>query len=638
MSKKRSKLSRKLSRTLMVLAIPIFVLTTGSFFNHSQDLIRQESMERLNNILNTTVLRVSGFMTTVETAAKSNTWMIEEHFSPDSLMAVCRRIVQLNSSVISCTVSTEPNSFPEFGPNFSVYTVDEGDTIVTVRETDFDYYDREWYETTRKTGKASWVTPFSDFMEGYINYKEAVASYCVPLRSKHGRISGVVSVDFSFEALSKDVFDMETPYSSSYYILIDGDGRYLIHPETSLLFKKTIFSEDSPSDNEDMKALGREMTEGNKGMMHVKIGDKLCYVCYAPVPDTNWSMALICHEDEVLEDYQHLAYYIVGFIIVGLVLIWLLAYRVVRRNIKPVNELLEITNQIAEGNYDVKIPESNRKDSVSQMQNGFILMRRALASHRDEAKRAAEELKEENEKLEKAMQLAEKTAKSKGAFVDGVVEQIHKPITIVEGLVNVWRSSLVARDAGKKLQAEEMTTVINTMKFNATRLRRMSQMLWDSSDTRAADDTVYLKTDDVSCNVVARECIEHTKKLFPSLVFRMESELPDSLCIRSNYLYVTRTLRELLYNSAKYSDGLHISLCITRTENTVRFTIEDVGQGIPEEMHDTVFLPFMKVKNMTDGIGLGLPLCKRHVTSLGGDLIFDASYKQGCRMIVELPK
>ena len=37
------------------------------------------------------------------------------------------------------------------------------------------------------------------------------------------------------------------------------------------------------------------------------------------------------------------------------------------------------------------------------------------------------------------------------------------------------------------------------------------------------------------------------------------------------------------------------------------------------------------------GLGLGLPLCKRHVTSLGGDIIHDASYQKGCRFIVESP-
>ena len=41
---------------------------------------------------------------------------------------------------------------------------------------------------------------------------------------------------------------------------------------------------------------------------------------------------------------------------------------------------------------------------------------------------------------------------------------------------------------------------------------------------------------------------------------------------------------------------------------------------------------------MTEGLGLGLPLCKRHANSLGGDLTYDTSYHNGCRFTLELPK
>ena len=47
---------------------------------------------------------------------------------------------------------------------------------------------------------------------------------------------------------------------------------------------------------------------------------------------------------------------------------------------------------------------------------------------------------------------------------------------------------------------------------------------------------------------------------------------------------------------------------------------------------------FIKIDDLSEGLGLGLPLCKRQALSLGGDLIYDANYKEGCRFIVEMPK
>ena len=99
-----------------------------------------------------------------------------------------------------------------------------------------------------------------------------------------------------------------------------------------------------------------------------------------------------------------------------------------------------------------------------------------------------------------------------------------------------------------------------------------------------------------------------------------------------------RTLRELLYNSAKYSDKKHISLRVTATDKMIRFITEDVGAGIPEGSYDLIFNPFTKVDDLSEGLGLGLPLSKRHARSLGGDLILDTSYHDGCRFILELPR
>ena len=46
----------------------------------------------------------------------------------------------------------------------------------------------------------------------------------------------------------------------------------------------------------------------------------------------------------------------------------------------------------------------------------------------------------------------------------------------------------------------------------------------------------------------------------------------------------------------------------------------------------------LKADDLSEGLGLGLPLAKRHINNLGGDLFFDLDYDKGCRFIIELPK
>ena len=116
------------------------------------------------------------------------------------------------------------------------------------------------------------------------------------------------------------------------------------------------------------------------------------------------------------------------------------------------------------------------------------------------------------------------------------------------------------------------------------------------------------------------------------------TDLSDAVQILTNHLYLIRTIRELLYNAAKYSDGEHIHLHVSETDTTVNFTIEDTGSGLPDNADDLLYKPFIKIDNLSEGLGLGLPLCKRHALSLGGDLIYDRDYHDGCRFILEVPR
>ena len=56
-----------------------------------------------------------------------------------------------------------------------------------------------------------------------------------------------------------------------------------------------------------------------------------------------------------------------------------------------------------------------------------------------------------------------------------------------------------------------------------------------------------------------------------------------------------------------------------------------------EEQLEMIFMPFGKLNDLSEGLGLGLPLAKRHAQGLGGDLTLDTTYQEGCRFILELP-
>ena len=637
----RRPLSKRLIRTILLLAVPLFMLSLGVFYQHARDLLHKEAVERSRTILSTTERLVENYLNKIENAAKSNVWMFEESFTPDSLSALSHRLVSLNRTVLSCSVATEPDAFPDYGSSFSVYSVQDGDTVITSVEPEFEYFQKNWYKKPIQAGHPCWINPFSDFTEGTINHHDAVGSYCMPLRPHGNRIEGVVSVDFSFQTLREKVLATHHPYPSSYYMLLGPVGGYLIHPESSLLFKKTIFTATDSVEHPDIIALGRAMTGHQYGMMHVTFDDVLCHVTYMPVSDTGWSIALVCHDDDVLADYNHLTIILIIFVIVGMLVIAIITRRVVQRNIRPLNELMEATKKVSEGNYETEIPTTSHKDVVGKLQNAFRNMQQSLLSRENDIRKNDAEIEKESAELERSLPQAQEASKRRQIFVQNVSRQFVTPINVIEGLSHVMQNNIANRKSsktGENLQQDDISQIITMMKYSAVQLHRTTLMLYDISDTGTADTARYQKNDMVTCNELAREAIDSTEKYYSGATFHIETELPDSFSIKTNRLFLWRTLAELLRNAAKFSDRQYIMLRLAQTDTTVRFIVEDIGPGLSENSLGLLFVPFTKLDDLSEGLGLGLPLCKSHVEGLGGKLIYDESYKQGCRFIVELPK
>lgn len=100
-------------------------------------------------------------------------------------------------------------------------------------------------------------------------------------------------------------------------------------------------------------------------------------------------------------------------------------------------------------------------------------------------------------------------------------------------------------------------------------------------------------------------------------------------------------LLNLLSNSIKFSgDGKTIWLKTHNYNGTLEIRIMDEGLGIPEEEQQHIFGSFFRAKNVSNiqGTGLGLPIVKRYVNLLGGNIQFSSKLNEGTTFDISLPK
>ncbi len=110
------------------------------------------------------------------------------------------------------------------------------------------------------------------------------------------------------------------------------------------------------------------------------------------------------------------------------------------------------------------------------------------------------------------------------------------------------------------------------------------------------------------------------------------------MSMEMNKEYVSHILLHLLNNAAEYTpEGGTIWLEYKkRSAHTHQFLVADTGCGIPEEKREDIFKPFLEIRDLTTGDGLGLPICKQMALKMNGDLDIDSEFTRGTRFVLEL--
>ena len=420
-------------------------------------------------------------------------------------------------------------------------------------------------------------------------------------------------------------------------MMLGQEGHYFVHTDTTKLVRKTIFDDLDPREHPDIIALGHEMVARNSGFMEVNVDGDDCLVFYKPLAHTPWSIALICSESDMFSRYNKLLYILVPLLVIGLFLLMYFLRAIVNSFINPLNRLASQTHHIADGHFDVPLPNSRRVDVIGRLQNSFSAMQKSLAKHISHLERVNAETEHRNTELANANQQAEEAAQRQVAFLQNILHQIRTPLNIIMGFVQVLRDDYTV------IPHEEMVTITETMKHNATSISRMVHMLTAASSLDVGK--VVDCEDHVSCNGIVCEAVNiyNQRVSKPDVNLQVKTEVPDDLFVNVHKDYFQKALNELLYNAKKYSvvpgheDEALIVLRVQKVDGFVHFIVEDNGPGVPAAHRSQIFNQFIKANSFSEGLGLGLFVSKQFTRMMGGDLMLDESYTSGARFIIALP-
>lgn len=473
-------LSLRLGLFIVFIVTVVFAVLFNYLFYRCRSFVQRAAIDRATQLLDNTAERINGIMDETELVTNFMAATTPRHLHPDSLLVFTHRTVQENAFLTGFAISMEPYYFPEKGRYYSAYslryrpadgtTEAATDSITTVREGPFEYFDAVWYKTPRMLGKPCWVDAYDDYNEGTLSSPDYLCSYCCPMRAADGRYVGSITASLTLKWLSQTVTALK-PYPNSSAIMIGRDGTYIVHPDTAKLFRETIFSDAAPEAQRDIDVMGHSMLAGHSGLTETIVDGNPAFILYRPLLRTGWSIAIVCPESDVFARYNRL--FIIVWIVIGLglMLLMLFCYQIVRRAVQPLSQLDEQAKRIAEGHFDEPLPGSSRRDSVGRLQNSFIRMQQSLAQSVNDIQRVNAELEQHNDELASATQLKLETNRRKTVFIRDMYHEIRTPLNIISGFAQVLSASLHG------LPGDEVADITARMKTGAQDISRLTRQL-----------------------------------------------------------------------------------------------------------------------------------------------------------------
>ena len=623
----QQRLSIRLGLLTVLIISVVFSLLFDFLFYRCKYYVRQAAIEKAVQLLDNTAERINGIMDETEVVTNYMAMYTPRHLHPDSLLAITHRTVADHSFLTGFAISMEPYYFPEMGRYFSAYSLRENDTISTVREGPFEYFEKIWYKSSHIRGVPCWVDAYDDYNEGTQSSKDILTSYCCPMRDENGKFIGSITASLTLKWLSEAVTQIK-PFPNSSAIMIGRTGTYLVHPDTAKLYRETIFSDADPRVRRDITSLGKAMIAGHSGMMLTTVDGKDSYIFYRPLERTGWSIAIVCPASDVFKRYNQLLYAVWIMIGFGLLMLLLICYQTVRKAMQPLKQLSHQAQHIANGNFEEPLSESQRSDSVGRLTNSFILMQHSLASSVSDIRQVNAKLEQRYEELARAYQLKMEANEQKTAFIRNMFHQIRTPLNIISGFTQVLSSSI------GELSEEEIADITSRMMSSAKSINHISKILTAS----AGHNNLTGETTTFSCNALCREAAASVKLNVPDKVeIKVESNVPDTFTIHTNREALLSILDELLDNANKFTLEGCITINCSLENADIIISVSNTGAKIPVEARDHIFIPFTKLDSFTEGIGLGLTLSRHIAHQLGGDITYDDTYDNGTRFIVKIP-
>lgn len=396
--------SAKLTLNVLTMMSVLFLLSLGIVSYWSNTLISNEAAKNAQNLLDKNISDIEKILSTIETSVSGNAWNVREHLDdPDFLYHITERIVGENPNIVGSAIAFAPEYYKgkHFFSPYSYVSADSGKILSKqLGNDDYDYFYMEWFSVPFETGTPLWGEPYFDKGGG----EQLMCTYSYPLADKDGNVFAVMTADISLDWISKVQSGIK-PYKNSNVVLLSQMGVILSSESSVGKLGENIFSnfEKVSARTRNVDKILDSILNKEKGLMKYSVAGTPGFVVFAPLTNS-WVAMVSCTYSDILAGTTKMLILVTLIGILGLVLMFVLCYRIIKMQTRPLTDFADSATEIAKGNFDAPLPELDSEDEIGLLRDSFANMQSSLRNYISELKTTTAA----NERYESELSIASK--------------------------------------------------------------------------------------------------------------------------------------------------------------------------------------------------------------------------------------
>lgn len=215
-------------------------------------------------------------------------------------------------------------------------------------------------------------------------------------------------------------------------------------------------------------------------------------------------------------------------------------------------------------------------------------------------------------------------------FTANAAHELRTPLAVMQLQIDLYNSS---KHPNNDTSAQQTISMITEQ---TERLSKMVRTLLDMSELQTIS-----RDEEIAISALVEEVLADLEPLAQEKGINLIEKCDNVLLMGSDIL-IYRLVYNLVENAIKYNfSGGTVTVTATQQNSQLHLTVEDTGNGIPEELKERIFEPFFRLDKSRSrelgGVGLGLALVREIVRVHNGSILVKNNANSGTTFEVIFP-